>query len=90
LRAHRSRTGEAVPVGGTEEALVAGDTAVEGEGVSVSGSVARPCAAAPLGRKSGPFWPQAESSTADAAAASIRRRAGVLTRIWRTPNIWKL
>ncbi len=77
-------------MGGTDDAVVAGTTAVDGEGVSAWGSVAWPCAAAPLGRNSGPFWPQAESSTADAAAASIRRRAGVLTRIWRTPNIWKL
>ena len=81
LGSHRSRTGEAVPVGGTAEAPVAGTTAVDGEGVSVSGSVARPWAAAPLGRNSGPFCPQAQSSMADAATASSRRGAGVLTRI---------
>ncbi|MDB5954487.1 MAG: hypothetical protein JWP60_1095 [Ramlibacter sp.] len=66
-------------MGGTADALVAGTTAVDGE--SVSGNVARPCAAAPLGRNSGPFCAQAQSSTADAATASNQRRAGVLTRI---------
>jgi hypothetical protein len=89
MRAHGLRIGEAVPVRGRAEAEVAGTTAVDG--VSVSGRVARPWAALPVGRNSGPFWPQAESRSAAAATTSSRRRGPVvLTRIWKTPNIWKL
>jgi hypothetical protein len=76
-----------MPVGGVDAAGVG--TTADVEGASVSGSVARPLAASPEGSTSGPFWPQADSSKALQAASAVRRAKG-LTRIWRTPDIWKL
>lgn len=87
-RGHGWRIGEAVPEGGMLEAARVGVTAVP-EGDSVSGRLARPAAASPLGSTNGPFWPQA-ASRAIRPAAIAARTGGALTRIWWTPNIWKL
>lgn len=53
-------------------------------GVRVSGSVARCEAAGPVGKYSGPRWPQ------PTAAAALAARTSVLTRIWGAFNIRKL
>jgi hypothetical protein len=86
--AHGWRTGEAVPEGGTLDAARAGVTAVVA-GESVCGRLARPSAASPVGSMSGPFCPHAASNATAAAAVAARVRE-VLTRIWKTPNMWKL
>jgi hypothetical protein len=70
------------------DAARVGVTAVP-EGDSVSGRLARPAAASPVGSTNGPFWPHAASS-AMVTAATAARAGEVLTRIWWTPNIWKL
>jgi hypothetical protein len=70
------------------DAARVGVTAVV-EGESVCGRLARPSAASPVGSMRGPFWPQPASKTTAAAAIAARVR-GALTRIWKTPNMWKL
>jgi len=55
----------------------------------VSGKVARPWAAGPVGRNSKPFWPQAPSrKTMQIVNAS--RRVTSLIRIWQTLIMAKL
>ena len=58
-------------------------------GFSVSGSVARPWAASPVGRNKGPFWPHPASMPTTSAARASRGRAA-LTRISETFNMVKL
>ena len=53
-------------------------------GDSVSGRVARCAAAGPVGRYSGPRWPQPTT------AAALATRTNVLTRIWGAFNMRKL
>jgi hypothetical protein len=79
------RIGEAVPVAGGADAGRAGGA----EGISVCGKVARPAAASPVGRYSGPLCPQ-PASAPTTLAARASRAAWALTRIWKTFDMVKL
>jgi hypothetical protein len=80
---HGRGAGLAVPV----PLLVADEAG--GVGFKAWGKVARLAAASPVGRYSGPFWPQpASAATPDAARTSAGNRT--LSRIWQTFNIAKL
>jgi len=78
---HWLGAGVAVPV---EEGAEAGVV-----GVKVWGKVARPAAASPVGRNSGPFCPHPANAPV-AHRASTSRASGALTRICKTFNMVKL
>jgi hypothetical protein len=60
------------------------DAGRAGQGLSVSGKVARPADSGVLGKNRGPFWPQALN------IAALPTRACAVTRIFNTFNMQRL